>query len=92
MFGFPMALLVVSLIAGRMMVVADALMIQVNCSTVPNELSELEAAKVAELMLSKKFSLMIEFVQLMHTRGTLFSVFAGKNKVFELYSTGLKGW
>lgn len=55
------------------------------------ELSETMARQVADIMMSKNFSLLIDFTLEEQTRGTLFSVYAGSHKVFELYAEGLRG-
>jgi hypothetical protein len=55
------------------------------------ELSEPITRQVVDFMMSKNFSLLIDFTLEEQTRGTLFSVYAGAHKVFELYAEGLRG-
>ncbi|KRX99975.1 Signal peptide, CUB and EGF-like domain-containing protein 2 [Trichinella pseudospiralis] len=57
----------------------------------PVTLTKSETMEVASLLMTKKFSILLQFVQIEHTRGTLFYVSTGNVKVFELYSSGLQG-
>lgn len=54
-------------------------------------LHETLSRDVAQMMVTKNVSILVEFSQNEHNRGTLISVYGGSSKVFELYSEGLKG-
>ncbi|KFD52758.1 hypothetical protein M514_06414 [Trichuris suis] len=57
----------------------------------PITLDERQTQDVASLLLRKNFSILLQFVQVEHTQGTLFYVHTSRGKVFELYSSGIKG-
>lgn len=54
-------------------------------------LSETDAKKIQQMMVNKNISILIEFSQNIHNRGTLLAIYGGHSKVFELFSEGLKG-
>uniref|UniRef100_A0A5S6QNR0 Uncharacterized protein n=1 Tax=Trichuris muris TaxID=70415 RepID=A0A5S6QNR0_TRIMR len=65
--------------------------LELNDIKQPIALDELQTQDVASLLLRKNFSILLQFVQVENTQGTLFYVHTSRGKIFELYSSGVKG-